>query len=61
MMIQQTRDRREVRGGDEREKMLIELKNMYWKLLTSYREKRERRQKALIQFRMMSGYVRRVK
>jgi len=41
--------------------MLIELKNMYWKFLASYREKRQRKQKALLQFRMMSGYVRRVK
>jgi len=41
--------------------MLVELKNIYWKLMTSFREKKQRKQKALVQMKMMSGYVRRVK
>jgi hypothetical protein len=48
-------------SGHERVKMLVELKNIYWKLLTSLREKRLRKQKAMIQMRIMSDYVRRVK
>jgi hypothetical protein len=43
------------------EEMLAELKNIYSKLAISFREKKLRRQKTLIQMKMMSGYVKRVK
>jgi hypothetical protein len=45
----------------ERKEMIVELRHIYWKLLTSFREKRLRRQKAMLQMKMMSGYIRRVK
>jgi hypothetical protein len=48
-------------GFHERKYMFVEMKHMYWKLLSSFKEKRLRRQKALIQIKMMSGYIRRVK
>jgi len=41
--------------------MFVELKHIYWKLMTSLREKRLRKQKAMIQMRIMSDFVRRVK
>lgn len=41
--------------------MMEELKNIYLKFVASIREKRLKRQKALIQMMMMSGCVRRVK
>ena len=42
-------------------KIMGELKNIYWRLVTSFREKKLKRQKALLQIKMMSGYIRRVK
>jgi len=46
------------KGG---KKIMGELKNIYLRLVTSIREKRLKRQKALIQMMMMSSCVRRVK
>ena len=43
------------------EQMLAELKNLCSKLADSYKEKRLRKQKALMQMKMMSGYIIRVK
>jgi len=43
------------------EEMLAELKNLCSKLADSYKEKRLKKQKALMQMKMMSGYIIRVK
>ncbi|MBI5196418.1 MAG: hypothetical protein HZA10_08860 [Nitrospirae bacterium] len=37
------------------------LKNIYCKLIASFREKRLKEQKALIQIKMMSGCIKRIK
>jgi len=43
------------------EEMLAELKNLCSKLADSYKEKRLKKQKVLMQLKMMSGYIVRVK
>lgn len=41
--------------------MLGELKNTYFKLIASFREKRLKKQRTLLQMKMLSGCIRRVK
>jgi hypothetical protein len=43
------------------EEKLGNLKNIYCKLIASFREKRLRDQKALVQIKMMSGCIKRIK
>jgi len=43
------------------EDMLNELKNIYSKLATSFREKKLKKQKVLIQMKMMACCIKRVK
>jgi len=41
--------------------LLVELKNIYLKIIDSYKEKRLKKQKEMLKLKMMSVYIRRIK